>query len=117
LTRENKNLSEPVDKYITSVEVPVITVQQLLEKHGNPHVIALQIDTEGHNYTVIKSAVAAGCLPRIINYESKHLEMEDQIQCRDLLTLHGYSFLTNFADTLAYRDISAQSATEVRAAV
>jgi FkbM family methyltransferase len=104
LIRENKKLSEPLDKYITSVKVPVITVQQLLEKHGNPHVIALQIDTEGHDYAVIKSAVAAGCLPRIINYESKHLVMEDQIQCRELLASHGYSFLTNFADTLAYRE-------------
>jgi len=104
LTRQNKLLPEPLDKYITSVEVSVITVRELLDKHGNPHIIALQIDTEGHDYAVIKSAVAAGCLPRIINYESKLLEMEDQIQCRELLASHGYSFLTNFADTLAYRE-------------
>jgi hypothetical protein len=82
----------------------VVTVKQLLEKHNSPHIIALQIDTEGHDFVVIKSAVAARCLPRIINYESKHLSMDDQIACRELLAAHGYSFLTNFADTLAYRE-------------
>ena len=36
--------------------------------------------------------------------------MEDQIQCRELLASHGYSFLTNFADTLAYREKTPNTA-------
>jgi FkbM family methyltransferase len=103
LTSHNRLLPKPLDNYITSLEVPIITIKQLLEKHGNPSIAALQIDTEGHDFAVIRSALDAECLPRIINYESKHLKIEDQVECRELLASRGYSFLTNFADTLAYR--------------
>jgi len=89
---------------IESVRVPVITMAQLLAKHPQiTNVMGLQIDTEGHDYTVVRSAVGAGCLPRIINYEHKHLSYSDQVACRNLLETHGYAFWTNASDTLAYR--------------
>ena len=92
------------DAAIESVRVPVITMAQLLAKHPQiTNVMGLQIDTEGHDYTVVRSAVGAGCLPRIINYEHKHLSYSDQVACRNLLETHGYAFWTNASDTLAYR--------------
>src|SRR6202034_2259284 len=80
-----------LDQFIESVRVPVITVSQLLQRHPDiGTLIALQIDAEGHDFVVVKSAVEAGCLPRIINYEHKHLAYSDQVRCRDLLSSHGY---------------------------
>ena len=82
----------------------MVTIDQLLLRHPDiGRLIALQIDTEGHDFAVVKSAVAAGCLPKIINYEHMHLTYDDQVKCRDLLSSHGYSFWTGDQDTLAYR--------------
>ena len=92
------------DPYIETVYVSVVTFSQLLQKHLDiPRLIALQVDTEGHDFVVVKSAVEAGCLPRIINYEHKHLTYGDQVSCRDLLSSKGYSFWSGVEDTLAYR--------------
>lgn len=92
-----------IEKSIKSIRVPVVTIKQLLHRYPGTPIIALQIDTEGHDFAVIKSAVKAGCLPKIINYETKHLSYGDQFECRALLSSHGYSFLSYHQDTLAYR--------------
>ncbi len=93
-----------IEQYIESVSVPVVTVGQLLRKHPDiKKIVALQIDTEGHDFDVVKSAVEAGCLPKIINYEHRHLSYLDQVACRELLSSHGYCFLSNAIDTLALR--------------
>lgn len=89
---------------IESLRVPVVTVASLLEQYPVENGFAvLQIDTEGHDLHVVRSAVAAKCLPRIINYEHKHLSYADQVACRELLAAHGYSFWSAKPDTLAVR--------------
>lgn len=94
-----------LDRYIESIKVPVLTMRQLLDRHpGLRPVLVLQIDTEGYDFKVIQSAVEAGCLPPIINYEHKHLLYEEQWACRELLTDQGYSLSTGTTDTVAYRD-------------
>lgn len=87
---------------IHSVRVPVLTMAALLERYPdmrNP--LALQIDTEGHDYHVLRSAIAADCLPPIINFEHKHLGYETQVKCRELLAPRGYAFVAARSDTLA----------------
>lgn len=87
---------------IEAVRVPVVTIAQLLERHPETrNLIALQIDTEGHDFNVVQSAVAAACLPPIINYEHKHLTYDDQVACRELLASRGYAFWSGKSDTLA----------------
>lgn len=92
------------DGRIQAVPVPVVTVGELLRRHPDlGPITALQIDTEGHDFVVVKSAVEAGCLPKIIHYEHRHLSFDDQIACRDLLAKHGYTFCFIDWDTLAFR--------------
>lgn len=87
---------------IQSVRVPVLTMTQLLDRYPNMrNLLALQIDTEGHDYNVLRAAVAADCLPPIINFEHKHLCYETQLKCRELLAERGYAFLSVRSDTLA----------------
>ncbi|GAW48484.1 uncharacterized protein PD653_0204 [Nocardioides sp. PD653] len=90
---------------IETVTVPVVTMRQLLDAHPDiGPVLVLQIDTEGHDLEVIRSTIEAGCTPRLINYEHKHLSLADQNSCRDLLAEHGYSFHSSQVDTLAFRN-------------
>ena len=90
---------------IESLHVPVLTIAQLLERHVSlrRNLIALQVDTEGHDFSVLQSAVDSRCLPPVINYEHKHLSYGDQVACRDLLASHGYTFFPGKADTCAFR--------------
>jgi FkbM family methyltransferase len=91
--------------WIQEVNVPVVTLRQLLDRHpGVARVLALQVDTEGHDFTVIRSAIEAGCRPPLINYEHKHLARSDQAACRDLLAENGYAFHSGRVDTIAIRN-------------
>lgn len=99
---ELRNLD--LEKLIVNVRVPVLTVADLLAKHpALGPILVLQIDTEGHDYQVLRSAVAAGCLPPIINYEHAHLSYDDSVAARELLTQHGYGFHTDENNTLAVK--------------
>ena len=89
---------------IEAVPVQVVTFAGLLQRHPDiKKVGVLQVDTEGHDYLVVKSSIDAGCHPRLIHYEHKHLSYYDQFACRDLLASHGYSFWADYVDTLAWR--------------
>jgi len=93
--------------YIETVRVSVITFDQLLQKHSDvARLTALQVDTEGYDFVVVKAAIAAGCLPRIINYEHRHLSYSDQVSCRELLSSKGYYFWSNWENTVAYKNRS-----------
>lgn len=89
---------------IETLTVPVLTVDALLAREpvaADP--IVLQIDTEGHDLEVLRSAEAAGVMPPIIAYEHKHLSLPDQESARALLAARGYTFFTNENDTVAFR--------------
>jgi FkbM family methyltransferase len=101
---KGKNFEESIE----AVRVPVVTVKQLLERHPDLGPVAvLQVDTEGHDFIVVKSAIEGGLLPSIINYEHKHLSYEDQIACREMLAAKGYAFHATGTDTLAFHAPSA----------
>lgn len=94
-----------MEKLIEAVRVPVVTIVGLIEKYRQTgRFVALQVDTEGHDFVIVKSAVEGGFLPPIIGYEHRNLNYADQWACRELLAAHGYSFWTGDFDTLAYRD-------------
>lgn len=94
-----------LERLLVTARVPVVTMTQLLAAEpGISAVLALQVDTEGHDLHVIRSALHGGIRPRIINYEHKHLSYANQEACRDLLAKSGYAFVSTREDTLAVRD-------------
>jgi len=88
---------------IETIIVPTLTMTGLLAKHALPHVDLLQVDTEGHDGVIVRSALAAGLRPAIINYESCHLTCGEQVDLKRLLVEYGYRFLDIARDTLAVR--------------
>jgi hypothetical protein len=88
---------------IESLRVPVLTIGNLIDRHAHIlPVMLLQIDTEGHDFEVVKSAIQANCLPKVIHYEHQHLSIHDQLACRNLLGEKDYSFAANGHNTIAY---------------
>ena len=92
-----------LDRYVEVVPVPTMTFASLMAKHGMGHVSLLHIDTEGHDYEILKMVFAAGCFPPIINFEHQHLRGADLVACKQTLVEHQYRYVNYGRDTLALR--------------
>lgn len=71
-----------LDPFIRERLVPVDTLARVVTKHGLTHITLLQIDTEGHDYDVLKSLNAV-IAPALICIEHEHLSMADKEQMLD----------------------------------
>jgi|LakMenEpi03Aug12_release.lakeMendotaPanAssembly.Ray.scaffolds.fasta_scaffold156516_4 FkbM family methyltransferase len=74
------------------VEVSVISPKTIMEEFGVSHLDLLQIDTEGRDFTIIKSFIENGLLPDVIRFEYVNLNYENTNgdQVIDFLSGFGY---------------------------
>jgi FkbM family methyltransferase len=86
-------------------EIPIqmITIQDLLTKHGWTTIDMLQVDAEGYDLTILQMVFAMGLEPAIVNLESHHLPREERDKLRQLFADRDYNFLDWGIDTLAVR--------------
>jgi len=86
-------------------QVPCWTFDRLLrESHAPETIDLLQIDAEGFDYQIVRSIDFARVKPAIIHYEHMVLSQKERNACLELLARHGYRFLLEDNDTVAYRD-------------
>jgi FkbM family methyltransferase len=86
------------------VAIKLMTIESLMGKHGISSVDLLQVDTEGHDWDIIRSIDFAKVSPSIIHYEISILPERDQNASIELLASKGYSVLWyGTADLLALR--------------
>lgn len=104
-TRENLLTQGVPPEHIETFPVQGTSLRSLLAKHGINSVSLLQIDTEGYDYEVIRSAFDAGIFPVMINYEHCWLVPNVRFECKQLLHTHGYQFVEAGKDTLAIRQV------------
>lgn len=91
-------------------QVPCWTFERLLaEAKAPPQIDLLQIDAEGFDYEIIRSIDFARVKPVIIHYEHMVLSQPDRSACLELLASHGYQFLLEDSDTLAYCPTAAET--------
>lgn len=95
-------------------QVPCWTFERLLREANAPdHIDLLQIDAEGFDFEIIRSIDFAQVKPAIIHFEHMVLSQADRNACLELLAAHGYRFMLEDSDTLAYcpsvgRDLAVQ---------
>ena len=74
-------------------------------ENGITKIDLLQLDTEGHDYTIIRAIDFQKVKPTIICYENVNLSDEDNRSCEELLINNGYT-LQRYGragmDTLGY---------------
>ncbi|OFZ56845.1 MAG: hypothetical protein A3D92_18725 [Bacteroidetes bacterium RIFCSPHIGHO2_02_FULL_44_7] len=68
-----------------------MTLKDLLQKYNITDIDLLQIDVEGYEYEIIKSIDFNVIRPKIIHYENKHLNIDDNRECAILLKAKGYT--------------------------
>lgn len=95
----------PVDEqnWIETVQVPTMTVESLLKKHGIQQANVICIDTEGYDYELLKLIDLQKLSPEVIFFESKNLSDEDFVAAQALLSRLGYSLFWEKGDTLAIK--------------
>jgi len=92
-----------IERRLVETEVPTLTFDSLLARHGAPRVDLVLTDTEGHDWEIIRSIDLATHRPRLVVYEHYHLP----VATRDQRTAHmadaGYDTLEEGFDTFCLR--------------
>jgi FkbM family methyltransferase len=86
-----KHLSTAVTPYIVECKVQVRPLADVLRKNGIRDFHLLHIDTEGHDYEVLKTLDFAAHAPVAIFVEHKHLADTEKRKMVRFLRKHGYS--------------------------
>jgi FkbM family methyltransferase len=91
-------------EYIDAQQVRGAPLGDLLARHGVKDVTLLQVDTEGFDAEVIRSAFDAGLRPQLINYEHCWLTPDVRHATKLKLDREGYAFIEAGKDTLAVKE-------------
>jgi FkbM family methyltransferase len=88
---------------IVEEEVEVRTFSQLMAGDAGPLDLLL-LDTEGHDWEILRTVDLDRYRPAILQYEHKHLAPGERDAAAVHLLGHGYRLAVSGADTLGYRD-------------
>lgn len=86
----HENQMSDLRQRIISEKVRCITIAKLIKKHKLEKVNLLQIDTEGHDYEIIKSIDFVTIRPDIIIIEYMHITLYQYFAVITLLIDHKY---------------------------
>jgi FkbM family methyltransferase len=88
---------------IRESDVECMTFESLCRRHAVVEVDVLLIDTEGHDYDILKTIDFSVRRPRVVAYEHYHLKPHDRHACSRLLQAAGYLTLEEGFDTWCLR--------------
>lgn len=77
-----KHVGSRLDPYIVSVDVPVVPLNELLDKHGVASIDLLHLDTEGHDWRILKHLDLERFKVKTILFEHKHLECSAKAEAK-----------------------------------
>jgi FkbM family methyltransferase len=90
-----------IEHHLERVNVPCITFEEFLHKHGIAQVDLLVMDVEGHEWALLQAAFRAGIQPRILFMEFIHLTPHERWQTELFLADHGYTMAYCGIDLIA----------------
>lgn len=88
-----------IERRLVTIDVPTITFDSLLAKHGADHVDLVLVDTEGYDFEVLKTIDLARYRPRLVVYEHFNFDPEQREACRRHIRGFGYEVLEEGFDT------------------
>lgn len=98
LLRHADEIPDVAERIVTTT-VRTLTLEQLLRRHGAPGVDLLLLDTEGHDWQILRTLDLDGIRPRLLVYEHYHLSPEDRRACGARIEHAGYALLAEGFDT------------------
>jgi FkbM family methyltransferase len=91
------------DELLVEEEVKAITFTDLMKKHDIKHLDLIQIDTEGHDFEILKTIPLGELKVDFIMFENKHLRRSDFRKAIKMLKKHGYKIGSQYKDTIAVK--------------
>jgi FkbM family methyltransferase len=97
-----------IESRIVAETVPTLTVASLLRRHSLTRIDLLVIDTEGHDYRILRQFDLGSLRPLIVMFEHQHLSEADKAAAFALLRAHRYAWAeTPEGDVLAWRNLDS----------
>jgi len=95
-----------IDSLLIEESVPTVRLDTLLERHGVTRIDLLVIDTEGHDFEILRALDFTRFRPVLLMFEHQHLSANDKAAAYALLQTHGYKFKeTPEGDAIAWRKL------------
>ena len=85
-----KHFGPEIDAFISSRDIPCMTLPDLLKENDVGRIDLLHIDAEGLDYRILRQLDFSRYRPRAILYERIHLSLEDHAAAHALLAENGY---------------------------
>jgi hypothetical protein len=85
-----KHLAPEYHNIVESDTVECLTVKELLRRNHIKHVDLLHIDAEGHDWIILQQFDFNLVRPKIVLFEHKHLNKQDQEAARKMMQNAGY---------------------------
>jgi FkbM family methyltransferase len=91
-----------IEDYVVKERVKCISFKSLLKRYKVKMIDLLLIDTEGHDYEIIKQIDFDYIKPRMIMFEHQYIGKKDRNICDDLLKTQDYSLTRHLGNTFAF---------------
>lgn len=88
-----------IERRLVRTEVPCLTFDSLLRRHGADRVDLVAIDTEGHDWEVVKGIDLEAHRPRLLIYEHFHLKPSERATALRHVRDRGYEAMEEGFDT------------------
>jgi FkbM family methyltransferase len=112
----HKTFIPDIDDRLVETMVPSLTFDSLCRRHDVEAIDLLLTDTEGYDYEILRRIDFDRIRPKLIIYESWHLDEDDRKACAAHLSKFGYETIEYGLDTWCL-NLGALSDTERRALV
>ena len=90
-----------LEKYITSVDVECLSLNDFFKKFNIEYVDIILIDTEGFDYEIIRQIDFNKYMPSIIIFEHIYLSPKSKEKCITLLENNNYKIIIQDGNVLA----------------
>ena len=90
LSSLSNDRGEPTRVVSSMIEVPCMTLTEIVVKNQVTHIDLLQIDTEGYDCIILLQYDFSIVRPRVISYEHCHCKEEEVRACEAILYREGY---------------------------
>lgn len=88
-----------IESRLATTEVQCLTLSTLCRRHGVEELDLLLLDTEGHDWEIIRHIDLTAYMPRLLVYEHYHLSPDDRSECCEHLRSLGYETMEEHFDT------------------
>ena len=104
---KNRSAIPDIESLLIEEPVPTVRLDTLLARHSISRIDLFVIDTEGHDYEILRALDFSRFRPVLLLFEHQHLSASDKAAAIALLATHGYRCReTPEGDTIAWRKLS-----------